>query len=329
MRKALSFGVFVLLGGVFFALFLYKSDLGKVWGHVKTARWDFLLLGMTSNILSILVRVWRWRLFLAPAKKDSSWKVLTVATFGGYFISTVLPGRLGEVIRPLYAAAREGIPRVTCLTTAVVERFLDMLTLLVLFGIYLWLYRPETAAYSLDMLVRIASIGIGGLILLFIVLLVLATSATRFRMPRFLQRHYESFRTGLQALKGFGTLGGLVGLSLLIWLLVAVNTWCVLLAFDLRLPWVVPFMLMAVSAVGFLIPTPGGIGGVHKAFQVGLVVFHGVNYDLATAISIIGHLLSMGPIALIGFAGFVLSGVPVRDMLRQADRKNEPSIPAS
>jgi hypothetical protein len=327
MRKALSFGAFVLLGAVFFALFLYKSDLGKVWDHLKEAHWALLLLGVIANLLSILVRVWRWRLFLAPAKKDTSWKILTVATFGGYFISTVLPGRLGEIIRPLYAAAREGISRVTCVTTAVVERFLDVLTLLILFGIYLWLYRPDTGAYSLGVLIRIASIGIGGLILLFLVLFVLATSASRFWMPKILRPHFESFRTGLQSLKGIRTLGGLVGLSLLIWFLVAVNTWCVLWAFDLHLPWATPFMLMAVSAVGFLIPTPGGIGGVHKAFQVGLVVFHGVDYNLATAISIIGHLLAMGPIALVGLAGFALSGVPMREMLRLADRKEGTSGP--
>jgi glycosyltransferase 2 family protein len=320
MRKIISFGLFVLLGALFFYFFLYKSDLGKVWIHVKEARWGLLALGVLANLLSVMVRVWRWRVFLTPAKKDISWKTLTVATFGGYFISTVLPGRLGEVIRPLYAAAREGLSRITCITTAVVERFLDIGMLLVLFGTYLWFYRPDTTAYSLKMLVRLAAFGMAGAFVLFVALFILATSGGRIWMPGRLRPHFESFRAGLQSLRGFRTAGTLVGLTALIWGLIAVNTWCVLGAFHLHLPWMTPFMLMAVSAVGFLIPTPGGVGGVHKAFQIGLVVFHGVDYNVATAVALVGHLLAMGPLALVGMAAFGFSGIPLREMLLLAKK---------
>ena len=324
MRKILSFGLFILLGALFFYFFLYKSDLGKVWVYMKEARWGLLALGVLANLLSIMARVWRWRVFLAPAKKDISWKILTVATFGGYFISTVLPGRLGEVIRPLYVAAREDISRITCLTTAVVERFLDIMTLLILFGIYLACYRPDTGAYSLKMLMRLATFGIGGAILLFAALFVLASSGSRVWMPKRLRPHFESFRAGLQSLRGIRTAGMLIGTSILIWGLVATNTWCVLWAFHLHPPWMTPFMLMAVSAVGFLIPTPGGVGGVHKAFQMGLVVFHITDYNHATAIAIISHLLAMGPLALVGMIAFAVSGVPLRDMLALAKPREAP-----
>jgi glycosyltransferase 2 family protein len=324
MRKLVSLGLLLLLAGLFLYFFLYKSDLGKVWTDVKEAKWGLLMLGVAANLLSVQTRVWRWRVFLTPAKPNPSWRTLTVATFGGYLISTVLPGRLGEVIRPLYAAAREDISRVTCLTTAVVERFLDVLALLVLFGIYLWSYRPDTAAYSLKMLMRVASFGIAGMIVVFVVLLVLATSGKRIWLPKFVRPHFENFRTGLESLRGFRTLASILGLTFITWFLVALNTWCVLKAFSLDLPWTTPFMLMAVSAVGFLIPTPGGIGGVHKAFQIGLVVFHGVDYNLATAIAFISHLLAMGSISVVGMIGFAVEGVPLREMLKFA-KMGEPN----
>jgi hypothetical protein len=321
MRKITSVCLFLALGLFIFYLFIHNSHLDKVGAYLMDANWGLLVLGALANLLSIQVRVWRWKVLLRPAKPDPSVATLTVATFGGYFISTALPGRLGEVIRPLYAAAKEGLSRVTCLTTAVVERFLDILALLILFGLYLFLYRPSAGQYSLEMLVRVMAYGIAGCLALFGGLFWLVRSRRPLPLPKALRPHVENFRQGLEFLRGGHLLGATLALTALIWGLIALNTWCVLLAFGLRLPWTTPFMLMAVSAVGFLIPTPGGIGSVHKAFQVGLVVFHGVDYDLATAIAIIGHALGMGPIALGGLIGFWWAGVPVREMLRFAKMK--------
>lgn len=318
MRKFISVCLFLALGLIIFYLFLFNSDLHQVGRYLGEAKWSLLILGAVANLVSILVRVWRWRVLLRPAKPNPSTATLTVATFGGYFISTVLPGRLGEVIRPLYVAAREDISRVTCLTTAVVERFLDILALLLLFGLYLFLYRPSASQYSLELLVRIMAYGIAGCLVLFGILFWLVRSERPLPMPKALRPHLDNFRMGLHFLKGGRLVLSTLALTGLIWGLIAFNTWCVLLAFGLHLPWTTPFMLMAVSAVGFLIPTPGGIGSVHKAFQIGLVVFHGVDYNLATAIAIIGHALGMGPIALVGLIGFWWAGVPIREMLRFA-----------
>ena len=318
MRKFFSVCLFVALGLAIFYLFLFRSDLGKVGQFLHGVRWPLIALGVAANLGSILVRVWRWRILLKPVKADPSMRTLAVATFGGYFISTVLPGRLGEVVRPLYAAAKEDISRVTCLTTAVVERFLDVLALLVLFGIYLFAYRPESSQYSMGLLVRIMAFGIAACLALFAVLFWLVRSNRRLPLPKALRPHLENFRQGLQFLNGWRLVFSTLGLTVLIWVLVAATTWFTLEAFGLHLPWTTPFMLMAVTAMGYLIPTPAGIGPVHKAFQVGLVVFHGVDYNLATAIALVGHAAGMGPIALAGLIGFWWAGVPFREMLRFA-----------
>lgn len=321
MRKFLSFLLFLSLGFAIFALFLYQADLTQVGRYLGSANWALLAAAVAVNLLSIVVRVWRWRVLLRPAKPDPSNATLAVATFGGYLISTVLPGRLGEVVRPLYVAAREDISRVTCLSTAVVERVLDILALLALFGIYLFTFRPSTEEYSLELLMRIMAGGIAACLLLFGVLFWLVRSERKLPLPRVLRPHVENIRKGLEFLRGGRLIASTLALTLVIWLLVGLNTWMVVRAFGIALPWTAPFMLMAVSAVGFLIPTPAGIGGVHKAFQVGLVVFHGVNYDLATAIALLGHALGLGPIALVGLAGFWWAGVPFREMLRFAKMK--------
>jgi uncharacterized protein (TIRG00374 family) len=322
MRKFFSFGLFLALGFLIFYLFLYQADLHRVGRYLAEADWMLLAAAVAVNLLSIVVRVWRWRVLLRPAKPDPSNITLAVATFGGYLISTVLPGRLGEVIRPLYVAAREDISRVTCLSTAVVERVLDVLALLILFGIYLFTFRPSTDEYSLELLMRIMAGGIAACLLVFGVLYWLVRTRRELPLPRALRPHVENVRRGLEFLSGARMAGSVLGLTLLIWLCVGLNTWMVVRAFGVSLPLTAPFMLMAVSAVGFLIPTPAGIGGVHKAFQVGLVVFHGVNYDLATAIALVGHALGLGPIALVGLAGFWWAGVPFKEMLRFAKMKD-------
>jgi uncharacterized membrane protein YbhN (UPF0104 family) len=71
-------------------------------------------------------------------------------------------------------------------------------------------------------------------------------------------------------------------------------------AFNLELPIRSAFLLIMMTVIGLLVPTPGGAGGFHAMVQIGLTTFFGVDHNLATGIAIAYHAVCFYPIALIG-----------------------------
>src|SRR6185295_2597641 len=81
-----------------------------------------------------------------------------------------------------------------------------------------------------------------------------------------------------------------VGLqSILIWLVISAASWVGLLAARVEIPLPGAFLLVALSAVGISVPTPGGAGTVHIAFQRGLIDLFHVEPNLASAATFLYH----------------------------------------
>ena len=62
------------------------------------------------------------------------------------------------------------------------------------------------------------------------------------------------------------------GLSVPLWLSIALGIWTVTLAFHIEMPFTGSFLLLALLVVGVAVPTPGGVGGFEAAVQIGLDV---------------------------------------------------------
>jgi hypothetical protein len=62
-------------------------------------------------------------------------------------------------------------------------------------------------------------------------------------------------------------------LSALIWIAIATQTWFIMRAYLDEFPYAGSLLLIAITAIGVSIPTPGGIGGFHYFLSLGLVHF--------------------------------------------------------
>jgi uncharacterized membrane protein YbhN (UPF0104 family) len=107
-----------------------------------------------------------------------------------------------------------------------------------------------------------------------------------------------------------GTLG--------IWLLYAGSLYVSLFAFDdpklLAVGIKGCILLQALSALAFLIPTPGGIGPYHAAITEALVNIFAVDRDVAMAYATLTHAANYIITAIVGI-GFVLAeGVSLADL---------------
>ena len=326
------------------AFFLRNADLRRVWGELGNARPDLLAAGGVLALASYLVRAERWRRLLRPVG-GASFRATLRATVIGFAVNTVFPGRLGEVLRPYVLARREGLSAAAVFATSVIERLLDLLVLCLTFSVLVSFGGPPASAASADLL---AALGIAALasgllaVAGFGVLLGAAADPERAgdrarrllaRLPRggtqrvaaTLQRFLEA----VAATRGGGPLGTALAWSFPIWACVAGSLWCVSRAFGIDLHPAGSATLTTLAVVGVAVPTPGGVGGYHAAYQLGATVLYGASADQAVGAALVLHLLWFGPVTALGLVFMGQDGVRLGGLRDLARRAAAPPGPAS
>jgi hypothetical protein len=87
---------------------------------------------MLLTFVTYVSRAFRWQVLLNPLKPVRIGPLFTTNLLG--FTGIFVLGRAGEVIRPLWLTRREQIPLTASVATIIVERFVDTLMLVCLFG---------------------------------------------------------------------------------------------------------------------------------------------------------------------------------------------------
>lgn len=157
----------VLLLTAVFLFFFFRSvnDWGAVLRSLTRISLPVFFLALLLTPLHLATRAFRWRYLLIHEKPDVRFRNLFTANAVGFMVNFLLPGRLGEIVKPLYCARKEGIRPGFALGTVVVERVFDILTMCFLLGGFLlarplyaskFVIKPETSA-------RLTQLGIAGL----------------------------------------------------------------------------------------------------------------------------------------------------------------------
>lgn len=316
MKSLVKIMVGLALSALTLYLFFRNLDLAKVRAGLAGASIPLTLLSILVGYFGHLsLRSLRLRTMLHPIKAKVSFYNLFSTTAIGYAVSWLTPGRLGEVVRPVLLARREAIPIPGVLGAAAIERVLDAAAIAVLAAVAavtapLWWTSqgaPMTVAvpgFGTADLVRVltwlGAIGLVGSLAGFWVLRGLVLENSWFL--RWLERSREGqtrrvriFATLRQLTEGAvflrdGWRAVRVGAqSLAIWLTIAVASWIGLLAAGVRIPPPGVLFLVALSAIGISVPTPGGAGPVHYAFQRGLIELFGVEENLASVATVLYH----------------------------------------
>ena len=142
MRSHLRTLIVLALAAALLGLVLYNVDLRGVAREIVHARFDWLTLSLLTMFLNLVIRAWRWQYLLEPLGPTSFGNAFR-ATAVGFAATSVLPARAGEVIRPYFLARHERMSATSAFATVILERVLDMLTVLVLLAAYVFVFRPE------------------------------------------------------------------------------------------------------------------------------------------------------------------------------------------
>ena len=327
MHRYLRTAIVIGLTMALMAFFLRSADLASVWTNIRRARLDLLVAALGVIAASYVLRVARWQRLLAPIEAVGFAPAMR-ATAIGFATSAVLPGRLGEVLRPYLLARRERLSASAVLATVVLERLLDIISVVALFGVFLLFFSGDLVQTDSQVL---TALKMGGLVAAVGAGVLLGLIAAGARAPdrvagvvayveRWLPRRFGAatgrfltrFSGGLGIAGQPGRFLRVFAWSFVLWLSVAVSAWCVCHAFGIALPWGGSLLLMMLLVLGVAVPTPAGVGGFHAAFQVGVTGFFGAPVDAAVGAALVLHLLSFGPVTLVGIVWMARDGLTFR-----------------
>ncbi len=319
-RKTLvRLSVIFALTAVFLFFFLRSVDWAEVGRFLKGMNpwWAIVAVGVTP--LHLFTRGWRWKYLLHHEKRDVRFSSLWMGNAVGFTVTFILPGRVGELIKPIYVARREGMRTGFAIGTVVVERIFDIFTMCALLGGFL-LLRPHSAVGASVPAEKFAPLylwGILGTVLAFVLLLLcllfffykekaLRVSAkVLFFLPHGIKdRVLHLLHELIDGLKIFHNLGDFVAYILLgfvVWLNILFQYWIYFLAFRYPLPFfsLIPYLFLV--AIGASIPTPGMAGGYHYFSKLGLVTFLGMAASQAVGFTIVVHAVQLVVTCIIGY----------------------------
>ena len=105
-------------------------DLNKLFSEILRAKISWVALSGIFSLVAFLVRGYRWKLLIEPLGYSPSLKNTTYSVMIGYFANLAL-ARLGEVTRCGALSKTESIPFNKLLGTVIVERLIDVLSLII------------------------------------------------------------------------------------------------------------------------------------------------------------------------------------------------------
>jgi len=324
-RNQLIFGLVVVLvvaGLVFWGRDRIHFDFGVFRSQLALADWRKIGIGTGCIYLAYVFRAVRWALLLRHNKKVPLFSLLGTQVIG--FTAVALIGRVADPVRPYLIAKKTGLPLSNQIAVYIVERLFDAGSMALIFSsaiVFTTIFGLTGAMPHAEIVKKSGYWGMGLTILgaLFLVAIRLAGGA----VASFFEKTFglvskklgaavadkiRTFRAGLDTMRSFSDFAMVAGLSVGMWLMIALAYLETAQAFVARpeLAAMTPakcVLLMAVSGVTsiFQLPVLGWFT------QIGLVAaaissFFGVAPEASTACAatlLLVTFLSIVPVGLI------------------------------
>lgn len=303
-RDIINFILSLILTAVFLYIAFYNVDFGEVLATVSRASIFWMVIFIIVLILSHYLRAVRWKIIISSVKPDTSMKNLFGALMVGYGVNCVIP-RLGEITRAVLLGKWERISRSSMFGTVILERVIDVIFLglsviaaaLIYNGnIYLSFPWLKTTLYITS--------GLIAAFLIFLFLVVRLKEKFYGVIINLLGKISENlahkavyiFRMlteGFASLKGTKNYILTFLLSVLIMLFYALNTYVGMIMIGMHsVNFGMAWILMSISAIGVVIPTPGGTGSYHALAKSALVLLFGYGEVISLAYAFLTHIIS-------------------------------------
>ena len=314
-RSPWLLGFSLALAAVLLYVTLRGLDWAAFWATVRNGHYVFLLLVLPIASINYFVRAFRWSIFV---RSQGHVPILSVfwANMVGYMGNSYLPARAGELLRSAYLGTQTGLGTSFVLATALTERLMDVVALVVIGSLSLLMQSGLSAALASALRV-IALAGFVGL-----AIVILAPFQERLflriagwlplpeRLRRIASEQLSRFLLGMRSLHNAQRLFSFILLTLLIWLVDAfANTIGVrVISQSLTIPQALVFL--AALGLSSAIPSTPGYVGVFQFVTVLVLVPFGFSRAEALAYILLSQILNYIGVTFWGLIGLWLVNKP-------------------
>jgi len=305
--KQWRFWLGIAISLICLVLVLWNIDFWEVLNALKRANYAWLLPASLAFAGTLISKVLRWQLLFPGEHKRIRREKLFSALMISYALNTILPARLGELARAYVIGETEGLSKSLTLSTIVVEKVLDVLTLLLFLVLLLpfltlpsWVQRPALIMAAL-------------FLCLFAIILALTYQRQRTlslvssflrQIPRLsaerILNSLDSALSGFDVLRSARRNISLWGWSLAVWITGALFILFVMFAFHINAPPSAAVLVLCVTSLGMTVPSSPGYIGVYHWLVVSTLLIFNVDRELALSYAFALHAVTFLPLTLLG-----------------------------
>ncbi len=301
----ISLGILISIGFLYLA---FKDvDFIKIVYILKNVNYYYLILATIVTLTGHGIRSFRWKFLLKPIKQIKVWTLFKI-TIIAFMSNNILPFRMAEIVRAYLLGEKENISKTASFATIVLERFFDLLGILIISSIF-FLFAP-TPDYLKNAGLLLMLIGI--FFVFFIIFLKykhdFVHKILNKLLSRFAQKHIHkiaelinNFVSGLEAFSNFTQVLWIILLSLIVWLFNLGIFYSISMAFGLNIPLWKNFFPFLTVIIGVMIPSaPGFVGTFHEFCKQGLILAGVTDNNIAASYAILIHGLQYIDVTLLG-----------------------------
>ena len=324
MRKGFiqagKFIAFFTTGILLLWLAFRTVDFKSLANSLKGANYYWLILSVVFGLLAYFSRARRWIILINPLGYSPKYWNTFHAMMSGYLANLALP-RIGEVTRCVALGKKEKIPVDQLVGTVVIERTIDLISLLVLMSAIFFTSGSKIREYlnaSIMIPFRGKVLSVFGAAWIPWAILT-AFSAICF----FLLIHYKKELRKIRLFSkifdiAHGVINGLKSISklkrswefifhtIIIWLCYALMTWVVVFCLEStsHLSFGNSIFILVIGGLAMSAPVQGGIGAFHYFVSRGIAYVEGVNIEDASAYAILTHESQLVLVLILGALAF-------------------------
>jgi len=293
-----------------------EFDWGLFLSSLKSVKAGWLVASIAATMGTYWFRAVRWQVLLAPLKAIRVPALFSITIIG--FSAIFMLGRAAELARPIWLSRREKVALTGSVATIVVERVLDLIMLILAFGLALLAADlPGEPSPILTVLKGkawiIASVAAAALASLFVLRSKGAWIVQRIPFRR-VAGWMDSFLQGLSFLQDGRSLGLIFLQSVGLWILIALQFWFMLLGMNFSLSAASATLVMVGAGIGSIAQIPGIGGGFQAGYAFCMITFFQIPEERAIATSLVAAVLSFVPTIAISFLFMAAQGLSLRDL---------------
>ena len=283
---------------------------------LKSARYLLFIPVFFILMASHISRAIRWRILMRPLGYRPKLLNTIFAVMVGYLANLAIP-RLGEVLKCTILGKYEKVPADKLVGTILVERAVDVVSLLVVFIIAIATQVDIIGAYAkttlqtyffsgnTEMMIVKLLVFVAILVIIYFTLKIVFKKFSNVVLIKKIKNIFNGVGAGLSSVKNLQNKGTFIFHSVFIWFCYAAGTYVGFFVIEetAHLPVAAAFPVLAFASIGMII-TPGGIG-TYQLFIMEVMILYGIDSGHGYANGILQWVGQFFIILVVGFVSLI------------------------